>query len=435
MPDAHRQGLVLSSFVMGVGHHQAAWRHPLAPSNAAELTVEHFVDLAQISERGKFHAFFLADTLAINNGIAVNAHASFEPLVTLAAISQRTEHIGLVATASTAFYPPYHLARLFSTLDHASGGRFGWNIVTSASDREAQNFGQDRLLSHDDRYRDAEDHVEVVLDLLQDWAPDAVVRDVSTGDYVDLSRIDHEPIERGRFTIAGPLDLPRSPQGKPVLLQAGRSGTGVSFAARYADIVFSVLASQDEAAGFRHQLRTEAAAGGRSPDDVRLVPGIWPFIGSTEAEARALYDELEEHVTARQAATFLSFFTGLDLTEYDYDEKIPELPATGFEGQQGRYERLRGLVAEGHDTLRKLQRVFGASRGHQLVFGTPEQVAASIIEWFDAEAVDGFNIQAPILPHGLELFVDHVVPILQSAGVFRRDYPEGAATFREQLAT
>lgn len=298
----HRSGLLLSAFVMGSGHHATSWRHPSAPDTAAELTPQHYIDLAKIAERGKFHSFFLADTLAFSPHLELNSLSNFEPLVTLAAITQHTQRIGLVATISTAFYPPYHLARLVNTLDHFSNGRFGWNVVTSTSDVEAQNFGIDRLAGHDDRYRDAADFLDGVVHLLESWEPDALVRDRETGRYLDASRVDKDPATFGRFRLGGPLDLPRSPQGTPVIVQAGRSPAGIDFAGRYAEVVFTVQKTIAEATSFREELRASAQRHGRRADDVRVLPGLWPFIGSTEAEARKLFDELEELILPEQVA-------------------------------------------------------------------------------------------------------------------------------------
>ncbi|MFC8527346.1 NtaA/DmoA family FMN-dependent monooxygenase [Nocardia sp. NPDC057227] len=427
----HRSGLILSAFVMGAGHHAASWRHPAAPDTPAELTPAHYLELARIAERGKFQSFFLADTLSFSPNLELNGISNLEPLITLAAIAGQTEHIGLVATVSTAFYPPYHLARLINTLDHVSAGRFGWNVVTSTADREARNFGLETLLEHDDRYRDAADFVDGTLHLLNSWAPDAVLRDRATGRYLDPALVADAPARFGRFDFGGALDLPRSPQGTPVLVQAGRSPAGITFAGKYAEVVFTVQRSFTEAHSFRAQLRAAAEQAGRAPGDIRVLPGLWPFLGSTEAEARQLHAELEELVLPEQVAKQIEIFTGLDLSGHGWDEVIPELPESGFQGQQGRYHKLRELIAGGENTLRKLQKEFGTSRGHQVLVGTPEQVADSIVEWFDGGAVDGFSIQPPILPHGLELFVDHVVPELQRRGVFHRDYT--AATFRDEL--
>jgi N-acetyl-S-(2-succino)cysteine monooxygenase len=418
---------------MGVGHHATSWRHPSAPPNAAELTPAHYIDLVRTAERGKFQSFFLADTLAFSPQVALNGVSNLEPLVTLAALSQHTERIGLVATISTAFYPPYHLARLVNTLDHFSNGRFGWNVVTSTSDLEAQNFGLERLASHDDRYRDAADYLDAVSHLLETWAPDAVQRDAESGRYLDVAKVDTDPAKFGRYAFGGPLDLPRSPQGKPVIVQAGRSPAGIEFAGKYAEVVFTVQKTFEEAKTFRDELRTSAERVGRSPDDVRVLPGLWPFIGSTEAEAQRLYEELEELILPEQTARQIAMFTGIDLSGYGYDDPVPPLPAEGWQGQQGRYHKLRTLIDSGENTLRKLQKEFGASRGHQVVIGTPEQIADSIVDWYDRGAVDGFSIQPPILPHGLTEFVDHVVPELQRRNVFHRDYADDAATFRDEL--
>lgn len=231
----------------------------------------------------------------------------------------------------------------------------------------------------------------------------------------------------------GRSDLPRSPQGRPAIFQAGKSAAGIEFASTYADVVFSVQATFDESKEFRNTLRAAVQRAGRAPGSVKFLPGYWPFIGSTEREAQALYEELEEITLPAQIAGFLSFFTGIDLSGYGLDERIPELPETGFNGQLGRYQKLRHLIATGHNTLRKLQAAFGATRGHHSTVGTPEQIADDIADWFNRGAADGFNIQAPILPSGLETFTEQVVPILQRRGIFREDYPEESQTLRQSL--
>ncbi|GAA4283285.1 LLM class flavin-dependent oxidoreductase [Brevibacterium daeguense] len=426
-------GMILNAFPLGAGHHESAWRHRLAPAYAAEADPEHFIGLAKIAERGKFHSFFLADLLYLNEYVSVNSLQYIEPITTLAAISQHTSRIGLVATISTAFFPPYHLARIISGLDSVSGGRFGWNIVTSSQDAEAQNFGIETLPDHDLRYETAADYTRTVLDLLEAWEDDALVRDQRSGLYADVTKIDFGPKGHGKFHVAGPLNLAPSPQRRPALFQAGRSSAGVDFAGRFADAVFSVQKTFDSSAEFRHQLREKARAHGRSPDDINLLPGVWPFIGSTEREAQQLFEELEELVLPAQVADFIAYFTGLDLTDHGFDEPLPPLPDGAFQGQIGRYTKIQKLVAQGHDTLRKLQKAFGSTRGHQYLVGTPEQIAASMADWFRRGAVDGFAVQAPILPHGLEQFVDHIVPELQKLGVFREDYPAEQQTLRSAL--
>ncbi|MFB9074934.1 NtaA/DmoA family FMN-dependent monooxygenase [Citricoccus parietis] len=425
--------MILNAFPLGAGHHESAWRHRLAPAYAAETSPEHYIELAKIAERGKMHSFFLADLLYLNEYVSVNSLQYIEPITMLAAISQHTSRIGLVATASTAFYPPYHLARLISGMDNVSHGRFGWNIVTSSLDVEARNFGQDTLPDHDARYATAADFTRTVLDLLEAWAPDALVRDQDRGLYADVTKIDFGAKEHGRFRAGGPLNLAPSPQRRPALFQAGRSSAGLDFAGEFADVVFSVQKTFESSYDFRRDLRASAQAHGRQSEEVKLLPGIWPFIGSTEREAHQLFQELEELVLPAQVADFVSYFTGLDLTEHGFDEPLPPLPDGAFQGQIGRYMKIQKLVAEGHNTLRKLQKAFGSTRGHQYVIGTPEQIAASMADWYHRGAVDGFAIQAPILPHGLEQFVDHVVPELQKLDVFRKDYPEEPQTLREAL--
>ncbi|MFW0786818.1 LLM class flavin-dependent oxidoreductase [Gordonia sp. CPCC 206044] len=416
------RSLHLNAFVMGVGHHEAAWRHPRTDERRL-LDVEHFVELGRIAERGKLDSVFFADTLAIGPNIRRNSQAVFEPLTLLAAIAAGTDRVGLIATASTSYQTPYGLARSFASLDHISRGRVGWNIVTSAGADEAANFGLPGRPVHADRYERAEEFVDVVAALWESWDADALRLDAAAGVYADpekVRRIDH----RGRhFEVRGPLNSPRSPQERPVLVQAGSSESGKELAARVAEVVFTAQRTIPDGVGFYRDLKSRAVRHGRRPDDVKILPGIVPFIGETETRARQLEREFTDLISPDYALRQLSAVFGVDLTDLDLDGPLPDLPDESvIEGQKSRSTLVRNLAREGNLTVRELLGELGGGRGHRSLAGTPEQIADDLIAWVDAGAADGFNIMPPYLPGGLDDFVDHVVPILQARGRFREDY-------------
>lgn len=411
--------LHLNAFLMGVGHHEAAWRHPRTdPRRIADVT--HFQELARIAERGTLDSVFLADGLAVGPAVRHNIQAVFEPLTLLAALATVTEHIGLIATASTTYNEPFNLARAFASLDHLSGGRAGWNIVTSAQAREARNFNLDDHPAHADRYRRAAEFVDVAIKLWDSWEDDALVLDTAAGVFADTDRV-HEIAHRGdRFQVHGPLNTPRPPQGRPLLVQAGSSADGIAFAARYAEAVFTAQQTLADGQAFYAELRRATAAAGRDPDGVKVLPGIAPVLGGTEEEAHALADELEALIVPEHALAQLSGMTGLDLTGLPLDGPLPDLP--DVQSHQSRYQLVVDLARREKLTIRQLIGRLGGGRGHRVVAGAPEQVADQIELWFTQGAADGFNVMPPLLPHGLEAFVDHVVPLLRRRGLFRHEY-------------
>lgn len=425
--------MLLNVVHRGMGLNDAAWRHPEAADHAAELDISHYVETAKLAEQASFHSLFLADTLSASKYLAYGP-TNLEPLLSLAAISQHTSRLGLIATISTSFYSPFHIARLVASLGHISGGRVGWNIVTSASVTEAKNFGLETLPEHDQRYVIAGHFVEAVLHLLDSWGPDALVRDKGHGVYADLKKIDYQPRVFGDFVLGGPLDIPPVSQGRPVLVQAGRSQAGIRFAGRHADVVFTAHNDLKEAIQFRSEVRAATAAAGRDPDTVKVLPGLHTYIGSTDAEAQAKYKLVEELAPAALVAQMISIFSGIQFGEdVDLDAPLPPLPDVEFQGQQGRYHKIRSLIDSGCNTLRKLQPAFGGSRGHKVAIGTPEQIVKDMSEWFDAGAVDGFSIEAPVLPAGFADFTAQVVPLLQAAGRFRTGYPVRDVSFRDSV--
>ncbi|MCK0519920.1 LLM class flavin-dependent oxidoreductase [Williamsia sp. DF01-3] len=420
--------LHLNAFLMGVGHHEAAWRHPRTSEHEV-LDVAHFVRLGQIAERGKLDSVFFADGLAVGPNIRRNTQAIFEPITLLSAIAGGTSKVGLIATASTGYNHPYTLARAFASLEHISGGRAGWNIVTSGQEQEALNFGYDSIPDHAGRYRRAQEFVDVVNRLWDSWEDDAVVLDVDNAIFADPERV--HPINHvgEAFRVRGPLNSPRSPQGRPVLVQAGSSEDGKDLAARYAEVVFTAQRTIAEGQDFYRDLKRRLPRYGRSAEDLQILPGIVPFIGSTEKEARDLEREFTDLISPDYALGQLSNFFNVDLTGLPLDSRLPPLPPESeIQGHKSRSTLVRQLAASEDLTIRELIGRLGGGRGHRTITGTPEQIADDLIAWVDAGAADGFNVMPPYLPGGLEDFVDHVVPILQARGRFRDDYT--ASTLR-----
>ncbi|PYC66857.1 LLM class flavin-dependent oxidoreductase [Micromonospora arborensis] len=415
--------LHLNAFLMGVGHHEAAWRLPESDP-FAQTDVEHFTRLARIAERGKLDSLFLADSPVLWNSIGRRPAGTLEPTVLLTALAGATNHIGLIATASTTYNEPFNLARRFASLDHVSGGRAGWNIVTTAGVDAARNFNLDELPAHRDRYERAAEFLEVSLKLWDSWDDEAPLGDKDAGRWGDDDLI-YPPRHVGRhFRVAGPLNVPRSPQGYPLLVQAGSSDDGKELAARYAEAVFTAQQTLAEAQAFYRDLKRRAAQFGRDPDSVKILPGIVPAVGATEAEARKLEEELDRLIKPEYARAQLATTLRVAPEDLDLDRELPaDLPSEDeIEGAKSRYTLIVTLARRERLTVRQLIGRLGGGRGHRTFAGTPEQVADAIEEWYRSGAADGFNIMPPVLPSGLETFVDHVVPILQRRGLFRTEY-------------
>ncbi|MFF3214890.1 LLM class flavin-dependent oxidoreductase [Streptomyces sp. NPDC002886] len=414
--------LHLNAFLMNAGHHDAAWRHPSSsPERITDL--RYFQELARTAERGRLDSIFFADGVALWGKARYNAVGGFEPLTLLSAIAAVTEHIGLIATVSTTFNEPYNLARKFASLDHISGGRAGWNIVTSGSADEARNFNRDEHLEHNLRYERAREFLDVATKLWDSWEDDAIVLDKEGGVYADTDKL-HPAAHKGEyFGVAGPLNVPRSPQGHPLLVQAGSSEDGKEFAAQYAEAVFTAQQTLADGQTFYKDLKSRLAKYGRSEDQLLVLPGIAPVIGSTEAEARALEQELTELQIPEYGLAQLSNMLNVDLTGLPLDGGLPDLPEErDVNGNKSRFTLVAELARREGLTLRELIARLGAGRGHRVFAGTPEQIADQLEEWFTQGAADGFNIMAPVLPTGLTDFVDQVVPILQRRGLFRTEY-------------
>ncbi|SFG41031.1 LLM class flavin-dependent oxidoreductase [Streptomyces mirabilis] len=415
--------LHLNAFLMNTGHHEASWRLPESDPYA-HVELAHYVELARIAERGTFDSLFLADGPQLWSNLAQRPAGALEPLTLLTALATATEHIGLIATASTSYNSPYNLARKFASLDIISGGRAGWNIVTTAGAEAARNFGLDAEPAHAERYARAAEFLDVSLKLWDSWEDDAIVADKAAGVWGDDAKI-HPPRHQGTyFSVEGALNVPRSPQGYPLLVQAGSSEDGKTFAARYAEAVFTAQQTLADAQAFYADLKSRTAAAGRDPEHIKVLPGIVPVLGSTEAEARANEQVLEDHIVYTHGVDRLEHLLQLEPGALELDAQLPaDLPPEDvIEGAKSRYTLVVELARRERLTVRQLIGRLGGGRGHLTFAGTPEQVADAIEEWFTRGAADGFNIMPAVLPSGLGLFVDHVVPILRARGLLRTEY-------------
>jgi FMN-dependent oxidoreductase (nitrilotriacetate monooxygenase family) len=424
----------LGAFLMETGHHIAAWRHPDTHA-AGGLDFAHYAQLARIAERAKLDAIFFADSVSVRDthlpSLSRTARADhFEPLTLLSALSVVTERIGLIATVSTSFNEPYNVARKFASLDHLSGGRSGWNLVTSSTETEAHNFSRDKHLDHAVRYERAKEFYDVVAGLWDSWEDDAFVRDKASGIYFDADKL-HVLGHRGKhFSVRGPLNVARSPQGWPVVVQAGASEAGRELAAQTAEVIFVAHQTLDEAQQFYRDVKGRLARYGRAPEHLKIMPGIFPVIGKTQQEARDKFDALQELIDPAVGLALLSNMSGgIDLSQYPVDGPVPELPETN--GGKSRQRLLLDLARRDNLTIRDLYLRIAGARGHQQVIGTPQSIADQLQQWFEEEGADGFNIMSPWLPGGLSEFADTVVPELQRRGLFRTEY--AGRTLREHL--
>jgi FMN-dependent oxidoreductase (nitrilotriacetate monooxygenase family) len=417
--------LHLNLFIHGRGHHETAWRHQ-GSTPLALTDIKYYQQLAQIAEAARFDSIFFADALAIGKEIEHVAQGGLEPLTTLAAVATATDKIGLVATASTTYTEPYNLARQFASLDHISGGRIGWNIVTSWVPGAGRNFGYDQQIEHAERYAQAYEFLDVVTKLWDSWSDDAVLDDRRRGRYADTSLI--RPINHaGTYQkVAGPLNIPRSPQGRPVFVQAGSSTTGRRFAAQYAEAIFTAHLEKSSAIEFYSDIKSQAAALGRATDQILILPGLSAFIGSTEDEARRVWTELNELSAPEVGLARLSNrFGGHDFSHLDLDKRlsVDDLPDPHqVQTAQSRAQVIASFVARERPTLRQLLHSLAGARGHFTTAGTPEQIADLIEDWFTNGAADGFNVMPPILPAQLDVFSREVIPLLRRRGLFRTDY-------------
>ena len=426
MSTQNRQ-MKLGAFLPAPGHHVAAWRHPNAIPYGG-LDLGYYTAIAKTAERGKFDMLFLSDGVGIRTHYNDKDELSrwgrivhFEPLTLLAALAAVTKNIGLTATASTTYNEPYHIARKFASIDFLSNGRSGWNVVTSVTDAEAQNFNLEKQPEHKVRYRRAREFMEVVTGLWDSFEDDAFIFDKVSGRYFDPSKL-HMLNHQGEFfSVKGPLNLARPPQGYPVIVQAGASHDGQDFAAKWAEVVFTAHQTLEQAQKFYKTMREQIEKHGRSPEQVKIMPGVFVVVGRTKAEAEDKYALLQSLVDPVVGLGLLTGLLGdIDISGYSLDGPLPELPET--QGSKSRQQLVYDQARRQGLTIRQLYLSVAGGRGHWFVLGTPETVVDQLEEWFLKGGADGYNVMPPYLPDGLIDFVDLVVPELQRRGLFRLEY-------------
>jgi FMN-dependent oxidoreductase (nitrilotriacetate monooxygenase family) len=425
----------LGAFVHETGQHVAAWRHPQAHMQSGTSFAE-MVETAQLAERGKFDLLFLADSAAVNLSGSADARGrmgkvvKFEPMTILSALAAVTNNLGLVATSTTTFNEPYTLARQFASLDQISGGRSGWNLVTSNNEQDALNYSREAHLSHSDRYDRAIEFADVVNGLWDSWDDDAFIRDKESGHFFDPAKM-HVLNHKGEhFQVRGPLNVACSPQGRPVLVQAGASGTGRDVAARLAELVFTAASTFEQAKEFYDDVRTRIPRFGRSQDQVKVMPGFYPVVAPTASEAQEKYDYLQSLIQKPVGISILEHTIGVHgLDKIPLDGPVPEMADTN--GPLSRQRLLLEQARRDKLTFWELCLANAGPRGHALSIGTPTQVADEMEHWFKDGAADGFNVMPAWLPGSLKDFVDLVIPELQRRGLFRTEYE--AMTLRENL--
>ena len=423
---AMKRQMHLGLFLLGTGSHTAGWRYPGAFDSFQDIDAVQ--QIARAAEQAKFDLIFMGDNLNADP----KGHPSFtlrlEPLTLLAAVAASTSRIGLGATMSTTYSDPFTVARAFASLDHISHGRAAWNAVTTANATTAANFSRQHI-DHADRYEMAGEFVDVVKGLWDCWDDDALVADRNTGLYIDPRKV-HPLDHAGRFfKVKGPVNIGRSPQGRPILLQAGGSEAGITLAARTADVVFSVVQDLEEAKAAYRAVKDKLPRFGRRADDVTVLPGVMPVVGRDDKEAYDKLATLQDYISNGSAINILSERFGCDLSGYDLDGPIPDLPLA-----QHYHSFTQVLLAKARRdvmTLRDLCNLTAAARGHWVLCGGPETIADTLQHWFEEGAADGFNIMPPYNPGGFDDFIELALPILQDRGLFRRDY-EGA-TLRDHL--
>lgn len=434
-----KRQMALAAFQFPPGSHAAGWRMPAARVDA-DMDIRCYIEGAQTAERGKFDMFFVQDSAASAQSSAIargdrvsGTHSRvvrLEPLTLMSAVAAVTQRIGLVATATTTYNEPFHIARKFLTLDHISGGRAGWNLVTSQTEDEAGNFGRDVHVDHARRYARAVEFQEVVVGLWDSWEEDALLRDKQAGRYFDAAKV-HALRYRGEhFSVSGPLDVARSPQGRPIIAQAGSSEPGMDLAARTADVVFTAQITIEDAIAFYDDVKSRMPAHERDPDTMKIMPGLNFMVAESQAEAEDLYEEMAALVPPEVALQGLNRIAGgLDLGKFPQDGPLPDLPPSN--AARARQQMLVDLARKRNMTIRQLAKFFSMSNGHNVVFGTPGHIADVMEEYFTKRGADGFTVLTSFESQPLQRFVDLVIPELQRRGLFRTEY-EGS-TLREHL--
>ena len=410
----------LGAFLAGTGSNMASWRHPNAVADAA-INLDYYRQLIRKAETAKLDFVFFGDGLYISEKSHPNFLNRFEPLTLLAALAMDTTKIGLAATLSTSYSEPFTVARQFASIDHISGGRAGWNIVTSPLEGSALNYSKAEHPQHDLRYRMAAEYIEVTKGLWDSWEDDAFVRNKETGQFIDPEKL-HRVNHKGEFfSVQGPLTISRSKQGRPILIQAGSSEAGKDFASQVADAVFTGQANIDDAREFYQDVKGRAVKHGRRPEEILMLPGCNPIVGSTAAEAEEKYQEIANLVVIGDALNYLGrYFNDIDFTQYELDEQFPDLGDFARNGWESATDRIKKVSREEGLTLRQMALRSTTPKGPFI--GTAEHIADTMQAWFEAGAADGFMMNASVLPQGFDDFIDHVLPILKDRGLFRTEY-------------
>ncbi|MDQ0881905.1 LLM class flavin-dependent oxidoreductase [Peribacillus sp. V2I11] len=413
----------LGVFLAGTGHHVASWRHPNA-NPKANMNIDYFKGLAQTAEKGLFDLLFLADSLSVAKDSHPNILTRFEPLTLLSYLASATSNIGLVSTASTTYEEPFNVARKFASLDHITSGRAGWNVVTTSLASTAVNFNKSEHLEHGLRYKRATEFVEVTKKLWDSWEDDTLVIDKETGQFIDECKF-HEINHQGEFfSVKGPLNISRSPQGHPVIVQAGSSGDGQLLAAKHAEIVFTAQENKEDAISFYHELKGQLAAFNREKSSLSIMPGLFPIVGQTEKEAQEKYEALQELIIPEIGLAVMGrYFGNVDFSNIPLDTPFADISLPdNVDSIQSKYDLIVKRATNENLTLRQTYQWVAGSRGHHIAIGTPTQIADKIEDWVNGNAADGFNIMPALLPDSLTDFVELVVPELQSKGIFRTKY-------------
>lgn len=427
--------IILSAFFFNPqGDHRMSWRHPRAPGREI-LDFDYYRDLVQAAERAKIDTIFVADHVSIwdsvKSGVAHYANARLEPLTLLAALAGVTRHIGLITTASSSYSEPYNVARFFASLDHISKGRASWNVVTSAMEEEARNFGRDGNIDHALRYERAGEYLDIVKALWDSWEDEALLIDKETGYFADPAKV-HAINHKGpHFRVRGPLNVSRPPQGHPLIVQAGSSEDGKNFATAHADAHFAIFSTREDGVRYRKDINERLARHGRHPESFKILPGILPIVAGSKDEALERQEYLQTLLPDQVGIDLLSSWSGLDLSAYPPDGPVPPLPdESTFNGAHTSLNRVRQWAKQ-NLTLREVARRLSNSGSVPTVAGTPVEIADQLEDWFVAGAADGFNLMFPLLPEDWHAFAEKVVPELQRRGLFRTEYEPG--TLRDRL--
>ncbi len=412
----------LAALLFSSGHHGAAWRRPGSTVDQVG-EISYWQSLAQLAERGKLDSIFFADGQSIMGGYYGGVSYFLEPITCVTAMATATKHIGLVPTISSTLYDPYNLARLICSLDHISHGRAGVNIVTSMFDEEAQNHGLPKLPDHAERYRRADEFIQTITELWDSFPASAIIDDRQHDRWLDPAQI--KPINHHGefFDVRGPLNIPASPQGRPVIFQAGQSEQGKNLGAKYAEAIYSVAWDKTESKTYIDEMRSRADKYQRDGGVPLILPGLVPFVGKTHEEAVRKQQALDDLLPIADSVAQLGDFLDMDVQSWDLDGPVPELPSIAdFPGPKGRFEVIKRIIEVEHPTVRQLLSRLACAGGHATVVGSAEEVADMMQDWFQSGAADGFNLMFPTYPESMADFIDLVVPILQERGLFRKEY-------------